>query len=88
MKQIRTRLLVVLALCAALPPAFAQPVAGPTPQQLLQEQRRAEMRSALVKAQGRAEPANTGSGLRQLSPQERVQLREQLRQQDHPAPRR
>lgn len=88
MKQIRTRLLVVLALCAALPPAFAQHAVGLSPQQLLQEQRRSEMRSALVKAQGRAEPATAGAGLRQLSPQERAQLREQLRQQDHPAPRR
>jgi hypothetical protein len=86
MKQIRTRLLVVLAFCAVLPPAFSQHAIGPTPQQMLQEQRRAEMRSALVKAQGRADPAD--AGLRQLSPQERAQLREQLRQQGHHAPRR
>ncbi|HEY1103670.1 MAG TPA: hypothetical protein VGE70_09655 [Burkholderiaceae bacterium] len=71
-------------LLAAWTPAFSQVPHGPTPQQLEQEQRRAELRSALMKAQGSAGGSGgvpAVQGLRQLSPEERAQLREQLRQQ-------
>ena len=85
-------LFAVLAVLAVIAPRLA--VAGPADdaslnQQAQKEQRRAELRSAM-KAQrpgfdgsGAATPA---TGSRQLSAQERAELRQQLRQQQSAQP--
>lgn len=81
MNQFHRCCLAMLLPLVLLQPAFAQAPDGPTPQQIEQAQRRAELRSALMKAQGPGTDAAPTHGLRQLSPEERTQLREQLRQQ-------
>lgn len=87
MKSEQVRLVCWLLVCAAAPAwVHAQQAPRGTPQQQQNEQRRVDLRSALMKAQGRnqAEPAGAPQepgALRQLSPEERATLREQLRQQ-------
>jgi hypothetical protein len=78
--KITSWLLCLLCFAGA---ALAQPgtdLSGPNDEQIQRQQRRAELRNAL---QVRRQPASADEARRQLSPQEREELREQLRQQQN-----
>ncbi len=88
MKTKELRLMCVVLACAAAPAwVQAQQPSRNMPQQAQNDQRRIDLRSALMKAQGRnqADPSDGAphqpGGMRQLSPEERATLRDQLRQQ-------